>query len=84
MEASIRSVIGIWNGLLLGWLSLTVILLAAACGIVSAVYWARASMIQPDTLARIIREPRRVSSDQPSQEDVDQTDAPIASVARRR
>ena len=35
-------------------------------------------------LARIIREPRRVSSDQPSQEDVDQTDAPIASVARRR
>ena len=35
-------------------------------------------------LTRIIREPRRVSSDQPSQEDVDQTDAPIASVARRR
>ena len=50
MEASIRTIIGICNGLLLGWLSLTVILLAAACGIVSAVYWARASMIQPDTM----------------------------------
>ena len=39
---------------------------------------------QTDLLTRLIREPRHVSSDQPSQEGVDQTDAPIESVARRR
>ncbi len=36
--------------LLSGGDSLTATVLAAACGIVSAVYWARASMVQPDTM----------------------------------